>query len=168
MCICGMCVRCACWVMLPLMYSWPAAHLCSAGWVGRRHPISDTLCSLCVSANNSTPFPFPLPSPPFPFLSESQPPATSLRRSESCLSSCEMGPAVCETTDMRYEKWEMREQTDTHAHSHVHTHTHRGIYSCIRDILGWISLEPDRSTCLSQCLLAVAAKRLCGKFTVHN
>lgn len=91
-----------------------------------RHSLSDTLhLTRFLILFNS----LPLPSPSFPFLSESQLPATSLRRSESCLSSREMGPAVCETADMRYEKWEMREQilaqklTDTYMHAHTRTHT---------------------------------------------
>lgn len=103
-----------------------------ASWEKTCHLSHSSLLS--VSSPPLAPFPYPLLSPPFLFLSESQPPATSLRRSESCLSSREMGPAVCETTDMRYEKWEMREQTDTHAHldkhSHIlmHTHTQRLIF----------------------------------------
>lgn len=70
------------------------------------------------------------PSSPSPFLCESQPPATSLQKSESWLGSREMGPAACETTDMRYEEWEMREQTHTHSlvltlmHTHPHKITH--------------------------------------------
>lgn len=69
------------------------------------------------------------PSSASPFLCESQPPATSLQKSESWRGSREMGPAACETTDMRYEEWEMREQTHTHSlvltliHTHTHTHT---------------------------------------------
>ena len=134
-----------------------------------RHPLLPS-----VPTRSGTPPP-PTTSPlllPFPFLvSESQPPATSLRRSESCLGSREMGPAVCETTDMRYEKWEMREQTDTHSlthshkhsrthipHTNTHTHTNRGLYSRPGNILGWINSESDRSTCLSLWLWASACE----------
>lgn len=186
LCVCmcvsaSVCARNVCWAMLPHMYLWPAAHLCYPGWAETWHPIYDTLhfslFLLLTPPLTTFPVPLPSPSPPFPFLSESQPPATSLHKSESCLSSREMGPAVCETTDMRYEKWEMREQTDTHAHSHIHSHTttHTGLYSCIRNILGWISLDTG-----AQWMLAAAVKclRLCGtprwrgfvgvEFTLHN
>lgn len=75
---------------------------------------------------NATPSPTPPPfhSLPSPFVHESQPPATSLQKSESCLGSREMGPAACETADMRYEEWEMREQRDTHARLCKHSCTH--------------------------------------------
>lgn len=137
----------------PCMYSWPAAHLCASV---RGNAIPSLTCSLslsiplCPSLSLSIPlypslsFSVPLcpsvslsvPLCPSPLICESQPPATSQQKSESCLGSREMGPAACETTDRRYEEWEMKAQTDTHAHlckhSRTHTHTsntHRALFT---------------------------------------
>lgn len=120
------------WQMLWRAAVWlfPAAPACVCRCAGQ------TQC--CLPSRKRHAIPGPCASLFPSLLSESQPPATSLQKSESCLGSREMGPAACETTDMRYEEWEMREQTDTRSlvQTHAHTHTYTHFYRLIRTILG--------------------------------
>lgn len=105
------------WVMPPLMYSWPAAHLCDAGWRGQDIP-SPTPSTSLGFWSSLTPFPFPL-HPFLSFLSHSCQPQVCVGLSHaSALVRWALLSVKPQTWDMRNGKWENR-----HLHKSWQTHT---------------------------------------------